>query len=394
MPADFTRDFVGSHALLYGGVETVAALEGQAANDYAASVGAPRLALYDGPYYTHPPAAALVVLPLVPLGFRLAAVAWFVASVAALAWLARLLAEMLATPRAPGPWMMVGLFVLLTLWPPVLHNLAKGQWSIFLAVGLAAGWRAIHREHGHRGGAWVGMAASFKLTPLLLLGYLGLRHRRAALAMGVTFAALTLAGAATGDTGLRFVMDINRNTDTWQTWTANTASVNGLVARLFVGGPWARPLWHAPTFARVLTLAIAAVLAFLALRATQRGGHSDASVYGAWCVLAVLLNPLAWSHTLVIALLPLVLLMRRARPSALFAIALVFTIPRQTLARIAALAPGEPAMAPVVSLHALAALALFALALHVAATERRVTGPSDVAQAPDGLTPQTLRTSP
>ena len=103
--------------------------------------------------------------------------------------------------------MTVGLFVLLTLWPPVLHNLAKGQWSIFLAVGLAAGWRAIHREHGHRGGAWVGMAASFKLTPLLLLGYLGLRHRRAALAMGVTFAALTLAGAATGDTGLRFVIE-------------------------------------------------------------------------------------------------------------------------------------------------------------------------------------------
>jgi len=32
--------------------------------------------------------------------------------------------------------------------------------------------------------------------------------------MGVTFAALTLAGAATGDTGLRFFMDINRNTDT------------------------------------------------------------------------------------------------------------------------------------------------------------------------------------
>jgi hypothetical protein len=256
------------------------------------------------------------------------------------------------------------------LWPPVLHNLAKGQWSIFLAVLLAAGWRAMERGRPRLGGVWLGAAASFKLTPLLLLGYLGLRRRRVALAMVVTFAALTLAGAATGDTGLRFAIDIRRNADTWQTWTANTASLNGLVARLFAGGPWARPLWHAPVFAHALTVAVAAALALSAALATRRASAGDGLLYGAWCALVVLLNPLAWSHTLVIALLPLALLARRAPPAALFAIVAVFSIPRQTLARIAALAPGEPATAPLVSLHALAALALFALALRAAATDQ------------------------
>ena len=367
-PADFTRDFVGAHALLHGGPAAVAALEGEAANDYAEAVGAPRLALYGGPYHTHPPAAMLVVIPLVPLGFRGAALVWFVASLAALGWLARLLAETLVPPRWPGPWPTAGLFVLLLLWPPVLHNLAKGQWSIFLAVLLAAGWRAMARGRWRRGGVWLGAAASFKLTPLLLLGYLGLRHRRAALAMVATFAALTLAGAAIGDTGLRFATDIRRNAETWQTWTANTASVNGLVARLFAGGPWARPLWHAPAFAHALTVAIAAALALSAVRATRRAGAGAGPLYGAWCALVVLLNPLAWSHTLVIALLPLARLARCAPPTVLFAIAVVFSIPRQTLARIAMLAPGAPATAPLGSLHALAALALFALALRAATT--------------------------
>jgi hypothetical protein len=366
-PADFTRDFVGAHALVHGGAAALAALEGEAANDYAHAVGAPRLALYGGPYHTHPPAAMLVVVPLVPLGFRAAALIWFVASLAALGWLARWLAETLTAPRAPSPWHTAGLFLLLVLWPPVLHNLAKGQWSIFLAALLAAGWRATDRGLHGRNGVWLATAASFKLTPLLLLGYLGVRYRRAALAMVGTFTALTLAGAATGDTGLRFASDVRLNAATWQTWTANTASLNGLIARLFAGGPWARPLWHAPTFALALTTALGGALTLIAVMATKRAGAGAGVLYGAWCALVVLLNPLAWSHTLVIALLPLARLAGRTAPATLFAIAVMFTIPRQTLAQIAAVAPGAPETAPIVSLHALAVLLLFVLVLRAAA---------------------------
>jgi Glycosyltransferase family 87 len=370
-PADFTRDFVGAHLLLHEGPAALAMLEGDVANHYAQSIGAPRLALYGGPYHGHPPAAMLLVAPLVPLGYRTAALVWLVASLAALAWLAYLLAEILTSPRPSRWWLRASLFGLLVLWPPVLHNLAKGQWSIFLAALLAAGWRAIERGRHDHGGAWIGVAASFKLTPLLFLGYLGLRHRRAALAMAMIFGALTLAGGATGDTGLRFISDVQRNAETWQTWTANTASVNGLVARLFAGGPWARPLWHAPSFAKALTVAIGAALVLLALRASRNADASDRPLYGAWCALAVLLNPLAWSHTLVIALIPLTQLIRhQISPAALFSVALVFSIPRVTLARLAAaLAPGEPETALLISIHALAGLVLFVLALRVAAVE-------------------------
>jgi alpha-1,2-mannosyltransferase len=372
-PADFTRDFVGAHALVHGGPAALAALEGDAANDYAQALGAPRLALYTGPYYGHPPAAMLLVVPLVPLGYRSAALVWLLASLAALAWLAWLLAETLGASKRLGWWPRVGLFLLLLVWPPVLHNLAKGQWSMFLAALLAAGWRALEGGRHRQAGAWIGTAASLKLTPLLLLGYLGLRYRRAAVAMAATMAVLTIAGMSTGDTGLHFAANVQRNTDTWQTWTANTASLNGFVARLFAGGPWARPLWHAPLLARALTLALGVSLVLCALRLTRRSDTHDGLLYGAWCALTILLNPLAWSHTLVIALVPLAeLIRRRVRPGAVLAIAVILTIPRHTLARVAALDPGAPAMAPIVSLHALAVLALFVLAMRAAAQERAV----------------------
>ena len=102
-------------------------LIGEAGNDYAESLErsarpAPRRALQ------HSPAAStLIVLPLGTLGFEAAARAWIAASLAALAGLAWILTVTAFGAQRPIPIQVAGVFVLLVLWPPVLHNLEKGR---------------------------------------------------------------------------------------------------------------------------------------------------------------------------------------------------------------------------------------------------------------------------
>ena len=169
-PTDFARDYVSVQAHVRGDVEVN--------NGYAASLGAPAVVLLDAPYYAHPPTALLALLPFAPLGFHAAALAWLYVSMLALGALAFMLCRIVAPHRSP--LVALAAFALLALWPPVLHDLAKGQWSILLETLIAAGWRALDRGQARAAGVWLGIAAALKATPLLLLAYLWLRRRRAA----------------------------------------------------------------------------------------------------------------------------------------------------------------------------------------------------------------------
>jgi hypothetical protein len=362
-PTDFARDYVTAHAFVHG----VHGLEHEAANQYAVSIGAPRVPLYGAPYHFHPPPALLVVLPLVPLGFQGAAIAWLVLSLAAIAWLAWTLQAIARGPdSAPRREAAVG-FVLLALWPPVLHNLAKGQWSILLAALIAGGLHALQRDRERAAGVWLGVAASLKAAPVLLLGYLILRRRRRAAAfMAGTVAALGLASLALEGPGAwrAFFAAGPLEVAAWRTWTANTASIGGVLARLLVGGPFARPLVHAPAVAAALTAGASLALLAAATFASRRAPASpaeDRRLFAAWCLLVVLLNPLGWTHTLVVALVALAAF---PRPPALAAAVLViWSIPRETLVALAGPTPVGPLRGLWLGLHAAACLALLDPAL-------------------------------
>ncbi len=373
-PVDFARDYVTAHAWIHQGHGPPPV--GEAGNVYAAKLGAPQAVLLGGPYHLHPPPALLPVLPLAMLGFGGAALAWLTVSVLALAMLAFIVAEVLAetlhqtsdAARGPSAAFAALVFFLALLWPPVLHDLAKGQWSILLAVLIAAGWRALARDRPRAAGVWLGLAASLKATPLLLLGFLVLRHRRAALAMIATLAAaLGVSLIASGVEPWRALFaDAPRDVAAWQTWTANTASLNGLVARLFAGGQFARPLVEAPAMARVASTALAAIvigsLALATMRA-DRSPASDRALFAAWAIATVLLNPLAWTHTVVIALVPLALLVGIVPTWMLVPAFVSLTLPREVLAILGGAPPVSPWRGVLLSCHAVALLGVFALAL-------------------------------
>ena len=245
-PGDFARDYVTARVRLEEG--RGAPPDGMRGNAWGARLGAPIVPLLGGPYHLHPPAALLPVLAVAWLPWPTAVHVWAVMSGVALAWLAWSLAGLWAPDRRPS-WSRVALLtVALALWPPTLHCLEKGQWSIWLAALLAAGHRALERGQARRAGAWFGVAASLKATPIVMLGLLVARSRRAAAAMAAT--ALALACLATAIEGLApwraFFADAPRDVAAWATWLANTASLQGVYARLLTNGPFSSPVVVAP----------------------------------------------------------------------------------------------------------------------------------------------------
>ena len=376
-PLDFASDFVAAEDLVMGR-DLYSPDRGRR---HAAILGTSSVELV-GPYYPKPPVMPLVVVPLVRLGFVGASRAWFVITLVFLWILGHFLCLVFEERRLA---VRVLVFLFLVLWPPTLHNLERGQWSVLLAASMATGWHALSRGHPRMGGAFIGLAGSLKVTPLGLFPYLALRQRAAAVALGATvLAAVALSLPATGIGAWgAFLQQSGPNLAYWETWPANTLSVDGFVARLFIGGTGEGPaIAHAPWFGRVLITLGSLALVLFALALTVRTSRPadrarEGALFAVWTILVVLLNPLAWSHNAVLLLLPAALILRGGSAGGRIvgvavAVALL-SIPRAALFPIASL-PGSPLRSTaVLSLHFWGAVLLLGLA----AATLRANGPRD-----------------
>ena len=386
-PGDLANDFVAARELVAGRPLYTPA-QGRM---QAELVAAPESVT---PYYAHPPLVPLLLSPLVGLGFTGAAALWWALSLWLLAMLGAIVVQELHGPQPASLALRLGALAGLLVWPPVLYNLDKGQWSILLAALTAFGWRALARGHAGRGGAWIGLACALKVTPGGFLPYLALRSRRgAAAAVGTLLACVGVSMVAVGPAGwAAFLRQGGRNVSAWEGWLSNTLSLNGFFARLLIGGRYETPLVHAPLAARAAFAGGGALLVAVALRATWRTAWRTAwrpagrtasdtpregALFGLWAILVVLLNPLAWGHGAVMLLLPAALVVRclaedaqrhaaeRRRLLALMAAGiLLVSIPIQTLHRAAGPVPVSPlGSLAVLSLPFYGVLLLFAAAL-------------------------------
>jgi hypothetical protein len=200
------------------------------------------------------------------------------------------------------------------------------------------------------------------------------KPRAAASALGTVALLVTATLPLVGLTAWKIFLGASRpNVQALETWYANTASLHGLVARLFIGGAYAQPLIAAPMFGRALQAALSAGLVALATAATFRRrqaprlGEGDRALFALWTTLAVLMNPLAWAHSVVLLALPFALLASARAPvgRALLASALVLvSIPKETLYRLAGPPPTTALSALPLSVHALGALLVFAAAVY------------------------------
>jgi hypothetical protein len=282
-------------------------------------------------YFPHPPLLFLLLLPMAGFTLAQAAAMWGGVSLGLLFLLAALLAKALSGPakaghyvlskgpakaghydNGPRPSTVLIVFGALFVWPPVQYNLAKGQWSILVALLLAMFWH-FHVRGDHRSaGASLGVASAVKLFPALLGLYLLARAPRAVLWMVITLVAvLALPLVWMGPHTLQmFLTQSQANVAYWETFPAVTYSIHGVLARLMIGGQWARPLVEAPLIARGLGTFAAILLIAIAIWFTRRQCNDDGregTRFAAWVALLVLLNPLAMAHTGVILALPIVL---------------------------------------------------------------------------------------
>ena len=173
-----------------------------------------------------------------------------------------------------------------------------------------------------------------------------------------------------------FIGQSQLNMPYWETFPSVTYSLHGALARLLIGGTWARPAVHAPALARALeaiaTLTLLGCATVMAIRATRqnRSDAENSAPFVAWAAILPVLNPQSLGHNGVLLALPLVLTARallsdgRVWFKVAWGLALVLvSIPRQTLARVA-----PPPIDPVEGLAIIAlpmwgALLLFGLAV-------------------------------
>ena len=219
-----------------------------------------------------------------------------------------------------------------------------------------------------RAGGFLGIAAALKITPIVVIGHLLLRSRRAATATLATAGGAALVSLAVFGpmAWYRFVTEASRNEAAWAPWLANTVSLNGIYARLLTSNSFSRPIAVAPALARGAFAATALLILAVAIGATYRrrdqSAGSQGRVLACWLTLPVLLNPLGWSHVVLLLLAPLAVLARnggtRQRVAATLVLAAI-SVPRQRLTEWAGAVPVGPVASVFLGLHAFAALGLF-----------------------------------
>jgi hypothetical protein len=333
------------------------------------------------PYLPHPPFAILLTSSFAQLSFDVAARYWFAASIALCFVLGIVLARVSIRPDAvragPKPRDACVGFAALLMWPPVLYNLEKGQFTILLAVLVGIAWLLLERGDSAIGGASVGLAAALKLFPALLAIFLLFRRRRSAIwFVAVAVVATTLPCVWVGWQVLsEFLGQSTHNVTFWQTWPAVTYSFQGLTARMFVGSEWSRAVVHAPIAATVMAVLASAISLAIAYRATVRcvGGECDALLFTIWSILLVPLNPVAMGHNGVLLALPIVLLGKSLAqhsgvwPKVMWSVGCVLvSIPRQAIFAAAPMPVAPWRSFAIVGLPLWGTLLLFSSAIAVA----------------------------
>lgn len=241
--------------------------------------------------FTYPPITALIfamlsLLPMPVLGWLFTVAG--IMSLAVVFWLAwGVLGYKPPAMRAAVTLLAAGI----ALWlGPVRQTLGFGQVNLLLMLVIIADFRL--PDSSWAKGAGVGLAAGFKLTPLIFIPYLLLTRRFRAAGVSLGTFALTIIAS--------LVLLPNQSSQFWfgglflnSGRTGNNAyvgnqSLNGALARLLGSESAARPYWL------VVSVVVAALGLLLAAKWARRGSEMIGILT---CALTgLLISPVSWAH--------------------------------------------------------------------------------------------------
>lgn len=311
---------------------------------------------------------------LASMNYRLARALCYVGSLLALFYSLRKW-QALANVRRPIRDELLWPAVVLScgiLLPFILRDLDECGLQIFLLAMLAAAGWALHEGRSIRAGVWLGIAATYKVTPLVLLVFLLWKRKwRPAAWMAVTVCILNLMPVV--HRGWKMTIRDHRAwaarvhrylTSTPEAYPSlpgaerpkpQNLSLGAALARYLESYPEGHPLHldhplfiqfgsldaaAAKLVVKVLTLMLGAALAWrFRRRWGRRDGEGDlATEWAVACLFCALLSPICWKQHLVLALpcvflavrerLAFPSLQRRRRKVALWAIAAVVVLSR------------------------------------------------------------------
>ncbi len=246
-------------------------------------------------WFTYPPFAATLMVPLAALPVVLARVGWELATVAALAW-SCLLTMRLAGWRRPSRIAVAGVLAGALTLEPMYHTLFLGQVNVLLlALILTDVW--LVSRGGGRAGRWgwlagtgVGLAAAIKLTPaIFIVWFLLVRRPRAALTAAASFAGCGLVGYLVAPAASRlYWTKLFHDTGRVSGSYLSNQSPYGMLSRVLGG------VSHVGAWYLVLPLVIGTAGLAVAAVAARRGDWlAGATVTG---VTGLLVSPISWTH--------------------------------------------------------------------------------------------------
>lgn len=259
--------------------------------------------------YLYPPGFAVTLIPLT----------WIPNDFAVRIWLVLIQAAVFAsliiiyrTIGRPSRGELLCLSAVLLTFFPLASSVATGAMNCVLLLLLTAAWACWLKRRDVSTGVLIGIASFFKLFPLALVPYLAWRrHWRLLIALGLTtFGGLALGFLVTSvDHNIYYFRDMLPHLGAGTGYRENQ-SLAGFTARLCQpstadgGGSagWCGRLLDWP-----LVLALLAVV----LSATTRATRSDLEFALAVTALP-LISSVTWSFHLVVLILPIALLIRRA----------------------------------------------------------------------------------
>ena len=296
-PSDFSQDYSAALAYAHG-----LSIYGDEGGQLLKSIAG-----FEGAYNFHTPITVLLFRPVIALPYDTAFILFGLLSITVVIVFGLLLENILDVPKSFRGFLPVAML----FWFPVYANLATGQLSILVAVLILSGWGCIGKGRQCIGGILFGLATWLKLFPVILLIYLVLaRQKAAALAMSLTLVfglgcVLWLVGTRDAVRYVEKILPLNRVV--YGSHHLNV-SMPSLVRKLF--GPkteWVQPIAQVPTLELGLTLLFIGVVVWCLLSSPHvyKGrGRPSIETFSMYCVVMVLVSPVAWQHYFTVLLLP------------------------------------------------------------------------------------------
>jgi alpha-1,2-mannosyltransferase len=278
--------------------------------------------------YRYPPFHTMLMMPLGALPYPVADFVWRILNLAFTALCIWLIGKTMSLEFSAKNLLVVGLIVF--NYDPLIYTIAIGQVNMLILTLLMLAVFAFSRKRTTLSGVFLGLAASSKIIPGVLLAYFfWKKNYRMVMASAVTIVTsaaigFLALGAETTRTFINVFMTFAQEDNSW----IGNQSLRGFLSRLFVGDEFVHAWYPDASLERnlyYLGVAIfAAFTAFVLYRSRRTGTfHVEfAFVFLTYFII----TPTTWVHHLVWAMYPLVAIALACLDRKNLAPAIVFVI--------------------------------------------------------------------